>query len=71
MQNMLYADFQQAAWDIQKLCSLGVQEEIIAEAHPSPGQVADLLKGLLYLKEMYPSSWGKSNSEVQDVFGLQ
>jgi len=59
MQHLLYADFQQAAWDIQKLCSLGVQEEIVAETHPTPEQIADLLKGLLYLKEMYPSFWAK------------
>jgi len=57
MQKMIYAEIEQAAWDVQKLRSLGVNEESMAEAHPSPEQIAALLKGLLYLKERYPSFW--------------
>lgn len=42
------------AREMTKLVSLGVDEQVLAEAHPSPQQTKDLLKGLLYLREMYP-----------------
>jgi hypothetical protein len=65
MQKLLYAEIEQNAWDIQKLRSLGVNEESVADSHPTSEQIADLLKGLLYLevylKERYPSSRAKRN----------
>ena len=68
MQKLLYAEIEQAAWDIQKLRLLGVNEECVADAHPSSEQVADLLKGILYLKERYPSSWAGSNKSSMHPF---
>jgi hypothetical protein len=68
MQKLLYAEIEQAAWDIQKLRSLGVNEESMADAHPSSEQVADLLKGILYLKERYPSFWAKGNDNSMHPF---
>jgi hypothetical protein len=38
-------------WDIAKLLELGVSEEWLRTANPTPQQIKDLLKGLLYLRE--------------------
>ena len=38
-------------WDIAKLLELGVSEEWLKTTNPSPQQIRDLLKGLLYLRE--------------------
>lgn len=41
------------ARDMAKLVSLGINEEALAETRPTPKQTKDLLKGILYLREMY------------------
>jgi hypothetical protein len=38
-------------WDIAKLLELGVNEEWLKTTNPTPQQMKDLLKGLLYLRE--------------------
>lgn len=38
-------------WDIAKLLELGVSEEWLKITNPTPQQIKDLLKGLLYLRE--------------------
>lgn len=37
-----------------KLVELGVNEKWLMEANPTDEEASQLLKGLLYLKEMYP-----------------
>jgi hypothetical protein len=37
-----------------KLVELGVNEKWLMEANPTGEEASQLLKGLLYLKEMYP-----------------
>jgi hypothetical protein len=59
-----FAQIKQDAWSIQKLRSLGADEEKLAEAHATQEQIRDLVKGLLYLKEMYPQSWLDNGSDV-------
>jgi len=39
-------------WEIGKLLELGVNEQWLNEINLSPDQIRDLLKGLLYLREM-------------------
>ena len=43
------------ARDMECLVSLGVDEQTLAEMHPTSEQLRDLLKGILYLKEIFPS----------------
>ena len=38
-------------WEIAKLLELGVSEEWLKTANPTPQQIKDLLKGFLYLRE--------------------
>jgi len=38
-------------WDIAKLLEFGVNEEWLRTTNPTPQQIRDLLKGLLYLRE--------------------
>jgi hypothetical protein len=39
---------------IARLLELGVSEKWLEELNPTEQQARDLLKGILYLKEMYP-----------------
>ena len=39
---------------LAKLVELGVNEKWLMETNPTAEEAAQLLKGLLYLKEMYP-----------------
>ena len=41
--------------DIAKLLELGISEEWLKAANPTPQQIKDLLKGFLYLRE-----WSKN-----------
>ena len=40
---------------MESLVSLGVDEHRLAEMHPTSEQLRELLKGILYLKEIFPS----------------
>jgi hypothetical protein len=48
------------AKDMEILVSLGIEEEQLAETHPTPEQTKDLLKGLLYLRELHPQFYNES-----------
>jgi hypothetical protein len=70
MPKMVYAEFKQAAWNTEKLCSLGLAEEWLAERHPTPDQMVDLLKGILYLRDMYPRFWSRNN-DLEESAGFR
>jgi hypothetical protein len=42
--------------DYAKLLEFGVKEELLKEM--TPKEARELLKGLLYLREMYKMTWG-------------
>lgn len=46
----------QMHWDIAKLLSLGVSEELLMEDAMTPLRAKELLKGLLYLRERYANN---------------
>lgn len=50
MQNQ---EIQQMHWDIAKLLELGVDPEWLMESNVTPKQARELLKGMLYLREVW------------------
>ena len=43
--------------DLAKALELGVNEKWLMESNLTPKMASDLVKGLLYLREMYPEEW--------------
>ena len=57
-EHALSAQIKETHWDLQMLLTLGVDEKWLVESNPSPKQLNDLVKGLLYLKAKYPQFYG-------------
>jgi hypothetical protein len=52
-------------WEIAKLLELGVNEEWLKDQDPTPEQIKDLLKGLLYIREWYKDMNSKDEGYVK------
>ncbi len=47
---------------MSKLLELGVDAEWLSKSNITPDQARELLKGVLYIREMYPQFYGRANT---------
>jgi hypothetical protein len=52
-EQFIASQYDDMARDMDMLVSLGINEAVIAETHPTPNEVKDMVKGLLYVRELY------------------